>query len=215
MPDPGEDVERVREALLFSTRNLGRLGSKTPAFRLDRDEELWKVPDEALPALDRIERSLREARRERDEYLRGIGVIITAAGGEVYVPRKLLMDDYIVTRWDRVEDDTIAFSASLAATPSIPPPTPERCGAVVVMPDGEYECCLPAGHEGEHDPNPWHASAVPSAPSIRRAAWPCYESGCGRPHDEEGHHVAQPPEQSRQAWTRQPKAVPPTPERDA
>ena len=42
------DVEVVREALLFSTRCLGRLGN---LHRLEPgDADAWRVPDEALNA---------------------------------------------------------------------------------------------------------------------------------------------------------------------
>jgi len=50
------DFDVVRDALMFATRNLGRLAHGGP--RLTEDDLMWQVPDDALAALSRIEARL-------------------------------------------------------------------------------------------------------------------------------------------------------------
>jgi len=99
------------------------------------------VTKDAYAALDRLTARLAQCEQERDglttenrylatertkwmaqvtrlraalgEHQRGIGFLIMAAGGSITVPKRLLLDDYEVTRFDRVVTDTIEFRAAL------------------------------------------------------------------------------------------------------
>lgn len=55
------DVAEVRRALLFSERNLGRMGHQLEGRDRTFDQRAWLVPHVALGALARVEAALTDA----------------------------------------------------------------------------------------------------------------------------------------------------------
>jgi len=137
-----EDVARAPtfDAGTVPTFNLFPRSTAMSDERTDEDS-LEGFADTAVAAIEHLTTRLAQAEQERDglttenrylatertkwmaqvtrlraalgEHQRGIGFLIMAAGGSITVPKRLLLDDYEVTRFDRVVTDTIEFRAAL------------------------------------------------------------------------------------------------------
>lgn len=114
------ELEQLRPVVRAARLVVG-LYESTPLHEDELETARVEVLTDALDALTAALRLAldREAqvREENQKLQRGTGFLIAAAGGEIRVPRRVLLHDYTVTRRDDVTTDDITYTAALRPNP--------------------------------------------------------------------------------------------------